>query len=386
MSRIYAVDIQDQLRLRLIDAPESAIADLQRRLPSAAAGPGDLPALEVLFVETLPLTGPTRPIGRGGHAIVDGGLILGEGPLANSPRSILRFDALPPAHRDDGAPALVCERAVGRVPHLVPLVNIALLGLGVVPLHASAVSLDGSGVVLAGWRKSGKTEAMLALASIGASLVADEWAYLRPDRSVWGLPGPISLAVDRIRELDLAEATIGGLLMARTSAVLARLASRAGGTRQSRAGRVLRRSAGHLEQRATITMSPAALIGGSRIVPGVPLDVAVLMLPTTGVIATVSDVSPAVFAARMVAADVHHRMDLLGLYWLSRFAAPGVTNPIMDDLAGTEMAALTRVLDGVSCLVLEHPLPIDIGAIRNALVPALAAKGIGVAAEGGSDV
>ena len=72
---------------------------------------------------------------------------------------------------DVGGPCeLRCEHGVGRVPHLVALVNLAVLARGGVALHASAFARDGSATVATGWSKGGKTEALLAACDAGRHL------------------------------------------------------------------------------------------------------------------------------------------------------------------------------------------------------------------------
>lgn len=381
---IHAVDIEGALRIRLVDAPESAIRDLAWRLPGAPASDRALPTLEVRFVDELPGTDPAAPIGRHGHAVAEGALVIGTGPRADRPRSLLRFDAIPPSQRDDGLPALICERAVGRVPHLVSLANVALLGLGVLPLHASAVASGGSGIVMAGWRRSGKTEAMLALASAGAALVADEWTYVRGDRSIAGLPGPIHLSLDIVEALGLPRSATGSLAGPRGARAVAKLLARPSGSASGRVGRLIARTTAFLGERAAVDLAPDRILGGrgvrgaDRDAGVTPISIVVLLQPTLAREPRIRDLAASDVVARMVAAHVHHRLDLLDLYWLSRYSAPGVEHPVLDDLAGHEQQALARVLDGVPCIALEHPIPFDLCAIRGALMTALAARGIEV--------
>ena len=51
-----------------------------------------------------------------------------------------------------------------------PALQVAMLGGGSVALHATAVTVDGGGVAIAGWSESGKTETGLALHGEGRAL------------------------------------------------------------------------------------------------------------------------------------------------------------------------------------------------------------------------
>ena len=61
---------------------------------------------------------------------------------------------------------IVCERGLSAVPHLVAIVNLTALAHGVLPLHASAFSWNGTGILATGWAKGGKTEALLLVALV----------------------------------------------------------------------------------------------------------------------------------------------------------------------------------------------------------------------------
>jgi len=55
------------------------------------------------------------------------------------------------------------------VPHLLAVINLTALAKGVLPLHASAFTYRGLGVLATGWAKGGKTETLLEFAWLGAT-------------------------------------------------------------------------------------------------------------------------------------------------------------------------------------------------------------------------
>ena len=104
---------------------------------------------------------------------------------------------------------IVCERSVAAVPHLLALVNLVALSKGVLPLHASAFTVGGLGVLVTGWSKGGKTESPAGRDGTRGSYVGDEWVYLTPTREMLGLPEPIRLwawHLDQFPELLRAQA------------------------------------------------------------------------------------------------------------------------------------------------------------------------------------
>ncbi len=86
---------------------------------------------------------------------------------------------------------IFCERRVGWIPLLIPIINLtALKKHECVPIHASAFVHQGTGVLVAGWVKSGKSEALLAFSQHGATYVGGEWVLLSCDgNTMYGLPG-----------------------------------------------------------------------------------------------------------------------------------------------------------------------------------------------------
>jgi len=71
---------------------------------------------------------------------------------------------------------------LGRVygPLLRPALHGRLLDHDAAAVHSATVELDGSGVAIAGWSESGKTETALALMEQGARFLSDKWTILAP--------------------------------------------------------------------------------------------------------------------------------------------------------------------------------------------------------------
>jgi len=89
---------------------------------------------------------------------------------------------------------IVCESGLRAVPLLMAIINLAMLQKDCVPLHASAFVHRGVGVLVTGWAKGGKTEALLSFAQHGARFVGDEWIVLSGDgRHMYGIPENIRL-------------------------------------------------------------------------------------------------------------------------------------------------------------------------------------------------
>jgi hypothetical protein len=89
---------------------------------------------------------------------------------------------------------IVCESGLRAVPLLIAILNLTLLNKGCIPLHAAAFVYNDTGVLVTGWAKGGKTEALLAFSAHGAKYVGDEWVILTKDgKTMFGLPEPITV-------------------------------------------------------------------------------------------------------------------------------------------------------------------------------------------------
>ncbi|HYR11322.1 MAG TPA: hypothetical protein VEQ60_26305 [Longimicrobium sp.] len=107
------------------------------------------------------------------------------------------------------APELVQADLLGRVAAL------ALAARGALPLHASAVTVRGRGLVFLGGKHFGKSTLAAALAAAGARLVADDMAVIEPGPPARLRPGvPLfrlwNETADHLRELGIGGTRIDG--------------------------------------------------------------------------------------------------------------------------------------------------------------------------------
>jgi hypothetical protein len=86
---------------------------------------------------------------------------------------------------------------------LLPIaVGVLGAGIGVLPLHAACLSLDGKGLLIAGASGTGKSTLSLALAKNGVDFLSDDWTYItHDDRQLCahGLGAPIKLLPNSVQ-------------------------------------------------------------------------------------------------------------------------------------------------------------------------------------------
>ena len=333
--------------------------------------PGE-PALVIRFVDTL-ATGTLRQVGLDA-AFDDDGFYVLRGRRKTSVRVRLPVDRLGTSPIE-----IIAERGLGAVPFLLPILHATLLGQGVLPVHASAFVHDGTGVLVTGWAKGGKSEALLAFADRGATYVGDEWVFVTADgASMGGLPEPMRLwdwqlaMVPGIRDkVGLA----GRVRLGGAAGLAAALggASRLPLVRSSAPGDAARRMAAVVERQRSLQIPPARLFGSRVAVGLVPLDCVVLIESQGDPRSSVEPADPATVARRVAATVRHELLDLEALDLRHRYAFPDRPGGFVGELATRLEDGLIAALAHRPCLVVRHPYPPDIPALHDLIAPAVAA-------------
>ena len=180
-------DLQGWVGVRLLNATPAEVAVVDRQLGPIRGTLDRPPDLTLRFVERLDTPG-LRYLGQEEAAFTDEAFLLLRTKYGTRARVQIPFEQV-------GGPCeIVCERGVRSIPLLIPLLNLTALGKGLLPLHAAAFRYRGQGVLVTGWSKGGKTEALLAFIARGAEYIGDEWVYVSSDGDrMFGIPEPIRL-------------------------------------------------------------------------------------------------------------------------------------------------------------------------------------------------
>jgi hypothetical protein len=255
------------------------------------------------------------------------------------------------------------------VPLLLPLIDFAVSAKGVFALHASAFTYRGSGIVVAGWARSGKTTALLAFMALGAAYIGDDRVYLRAgENRIYGLAQPLALRSTHLAELPRLGRMVGrrGRMRLRLSTALERTASMA--ARIESFGELPRRVAGAASD-ASVSVSPDRLFGDCPMQGR--LDKAFLAIANDSSEVRVDPVEPRHLAERLLFSIRAERLSLWRLYYAFRYAFPDQAEAFGEDAEEAEMERLASALEGTETYALYHPFPAPVQAIHDALDPAL---------------
>lgn len=356
-------DLHGFAGIRLVDPTPADVAAVTAQLGPIRAPLAREPDIVVRFVERLPLDG-VRYIGLRDAAYADDGYLVLRSRNKAAARVRIAMEAA------GGRCDIVCQSGVPAVPLLIPIVNLTALAKGVVAMHAAAFTYKGKGVLVTGWAKGGKTEALLAFVAQGAEYIGDEWVYVSADgRELSGIPEPIRIWDWHLDDMPAYRKRIpaGARLRmrgARAGAEAARaLADGVAPARQ------LRRLMPLVEARASVQVEPERLFGAGPRALRSPFDRLFLVCSHERPDVTVAPVDPVEVARRMVFSLQFERLDFLAHYMKFRFAFPERSNALVEQSEALQRDALERAFAGKPAHVVAHPYPAPIPALFDAMEP-----------------
>jgi len=269
---------------------------------------------------------------------------------------------------------MICESGLRQVPLLMAAVHLTALDKRWVPLHASAFVHEGVGILVTGWAKGGKTEALLAFARRGAQYVGDEWVLLDEDgQRMYGIPENIRLWDWHLENLPEARAHVGlgQRLFFRGVRGLDRLQARLpeNGLGRFLPVRVVREAMPALRRQLNVQLPPQ-LVFGSGIGPfvGKPQKVFFMMSHEDPSI-VVAPADPDEIAKQMAASVRYELLPLLANYLAYRFAFPERGNELIERAHEVQYSLLSRALAGKEAYVVRHPYPCSLDRLYEEMRP-----------------
>lgn len=361
-TRTCDFDLHGVVGVRILAATDADHATVRRQLGPLERELDREPDITIRFVDHLE-TGLLTHVGVGETAFDDDSFYVVRG------RHGATASARMPLGDVGTGIEILCERAMPAVPHLVALVNLAALGRGVLPLHASAFARESLGVLVTGWAKGGKTESLLGSVAHGASYVADEWVYLTPDRRMFGVPEPIRLWAWQLEQLPQVLRARPRTEQARLKGwqSVAGLTAAFGGSDRLPGSTLARRGSPILGRQACLQIPPAELFGDDQVQPEANLDAVVLVLSHDDPDVTVAAAAPTEVAGRMRASLSDERAPFLAHYRQFQFAFPGRSSALVEAASDLEARLLAELFDGRPAAVVRHPYPCDLRTLADAV-------------------
>ena len=362
-------DLHGLVSVGLVDASPSDVRTVERQLGPLRARLAGEPDITLRFVDRIRPKGPIRYLG------LDEGGFTDEGFLLLRAKGKARTRVRIPLDQVGGRCEIVCERGLPAVPLLIAIVNLTALSKGTLPLHAAAFDWQGTGVVVTGWSKGGKTETLLSFMLRGARYVADEWCYVAPDGCrIFGVPEPVRLWQWQLRQLPELRRHVPLASRARLAALAApsRLHDRLPpALERSAAGRSLRRVAHFLSRQTNVLVPPEALFQHEVGPAEGEFSHLLLVMSAEGPRTEAVAVDPQEVADRMVHSLEYERIPFLEIYRMFRFAFPGLSNPHVEKAEERCRTLLRQAFAGKPAHRVVHPYPVDIRGLFDVIEPVL---------------
>jgi hypothetical protein len=269
---------------------------------------------------------------------------------------------------------ILCETGLRAVPHLITFVNLTLLRKDCIPLHASAFVYKDKGVLVTGWSKGGKTEALLGFVNQGARYTGDEWVILTKDgRRMYGLPEPITMWDWQIEQLPSVRPFLdfSDLFMFKAINIIGWMHKhvRNGKFNNSFSVRMLDKAMPVLNRQLHVNLPPEKILtDGSIQLNAKPNKVFFIMSHRNPSI-SVEPWEPEDIARRMLYSVQFEQIPFFGHYQAFKFAFPDLQNDFLEKVPDIQKYLLQQALKGKEAYKVLHPYPVSLEALYRHMHP-----------------
>jgi hypothetical protein len=359
-------DIHGLVGIRLINSMASDAAAVDRQLGPMRATANREPDITIRFEKRL-LTPNLRLLGLNHAGFNDDGYYILRSSKAPAKVRI-------PFEQIGGRCEIVCESGLRSVPLLIAILNLTLLKKACVPLHASAFGYNGIGILVTGWSKGGKTEALLAFAHNGAEYVGDEWVILSSDgENMYGLPEPVTLWDWHLKYLPKARRRVpkNKLRLFKAIYLLDKIdqMSQRGFLKDSFLAKTLNEGMAACKRQLHVNIAPQKLFDyGSRPLQA-RLDKVIFIMSHQSPEIVVQPGDAQEIAERMISSIEYEQMPMREHYLAYKFAFPGKANPFIENVLELQYDLLTRALAGKEVYTVRHPYPVALPRLYEAMRP-----------------
>lgn len=359
-------DLHGLLGIRLIDATEGDARAVARQLGPLRGTLSGEPDVTIRFVAEMPIPDlHYLGLSKVGHD-TDNFYILRSSK--RDARVKVDFSQI------GGKVEIVCERGLKSVPGLLAIINLSLLKKSIVGLHASAFNYEGQGIIVTGWAKGGKTEALLSFAAHGAEYIGDEWIFLSADgQNIYGIPENIRLWDWHLDNLPHLKSYLSSdkKVLFRGVHFLDRVEQKlpTGGVGKSFPVKFLREAMPAFKRQLNVQLPPDVIFNScAKSFSGKPDKIFLLTSHAKPAYEVVA-MEPADIARQMVASLQFEMMPFMESYYAFKFAFPEKANYFIEHAAGLQLELLLQALSGLEGYAVKHPYPLAFDALYQVMQP-----------------
>lgn len=256
---------------------------------------------------------------------------------------------------------ILCETGLNSIPLLYDIINLTFLKKGLVPVHGSAFVQNGTGILVLGWAKGGKTEALLSFANHGAQFVGDECVILTGDgNEMFGLPVPVCLWDWQIEQVGglIPEISTKNRLKFKLIKALDWLAC---GEMTARLApiKILARLMPALRRQLKIKLAPEQLFKQRASAP-VTIDRVMMMMSHSSPEIVTEKCHPWEIALSMSHSNEFELTNFFEYYQAFKFAFPQLKNPFLEKVTEIHSSILASALNDKETCKILHPHPVSL--------------------------
>jgi hypothetical protein len=270
---------------------------------------------------------------------------------------------------------IVCQSGLGSVPQLLELTRLAFLRKNYVSVHGAAFLYNGKGILVAGWSKGGKTEALVSFANHGAHYVADEWVLVSGDgQRMLGLPIPVTLWDWQLEQVSpdlMPEMSSERKFLFRSIHSLEVIHNTFGRGRLK--GflplKVLRGLMPVFKTRLNVREPPHILFKDRYCDQGATVDKLFLVMSHSEPDIVITPCAPIELARRMVNSNEYELEYAVQKYRAFKFAFPQRENPFLERAPELRSSLLHQAFEGKEAYKVFHPYPVSFEELFSHLQP-----------------
>lgn len=260
---------------------------------------------------------------------------------------------------------IVCESGLRSVPLLIAILNVTLLKKECVPLHASAFVYEGHGILVTGWSKGGKTEAMLSFTHHGAEYIGDEWVILSGDgEQMYGLPEPVTVWDWHMEYLPECRTKVSANKSRIIKGVrfLERIhnATQRSFLKKSFAIKMLKEALPALKRQMNVNIPPQKLFGSRMNGLMAKCERVFFIMSHVSADITIEPDEASQIAERMISSIEYEQLPIKEHYLSYKFAFPNLINPFLEQARERQYQLLSSALAGKDAYFVRHPYPVSL--------------------------
>lgn len=267
---------------------------------------------------------------------------------------------------------IICEQGVVGIPLLNRIINITFLKKKYLPIHASAFSYNNLNVLIIGWTKGGKSEALFSFVNHGARFIGDETIMLSADgKQMFGIPVPVSIWEWQFSEIPelmpplkmKQKILFSGIHFLDGIYNLSKSIKLHNNSFVSLLGDALPT----IKKKLNIRVAPEKIFNGKLNWEKVKLDKIVLTMSYSQDDIEISECDKYELIDRMICSNLDEFDSLYKYYSAFKFAFPGTQNEFLESIPDIYYELLPKAITGIESYKVLHPYPVSYEKLYGAM-------------------